>query len=328
MKPLITVIVPVYNIEPYIERCIQSIVHQTWENWELVLVDDGSKDNSGKICDKYAKKEQRINVIHKKNGGQSSARNAALEISNGKWIFFVDGDDYIAPDTLEYLWKFAMEKQCDFVSCAVKHIGFPGIYDSAYKEKCSIYNGKDACKYVLLGVNGFSASVKQTLFKKELLNGIKFLEGHIYEDLEYMVQVCCQANIVGISTSQKYFYCYRSDNSSYYTNTEKKMADLNIVERKIREVLEKQNPEFLPYLNKRMISNYEQVLYYLCDFKSELKLYYKPLKERILSYKYYENDFSKTDQIIHKCLFLNQYFFRFAMLLLRCSKRMFSKLRR
>ena len=178
MKPLITVIVPVYNIEPYIERCIQSILHQTWENWELVLVDDGSEDSSGKICDKYAQKEQRINVIHKKNGGQSSARNTALEISNGEWIFFVDGDDYIASDTLEYLWKFATEKQCDFVSCAVKHIGFPGIYDSSDKEKCSVYNGKDACKYVLLGINGFSASANHTLFSIKLLKGIKFIEGH------------------------------------------------------------------------------------------------------------------------------------------------------
>ena len=79
MKPLITVIVPVYNIEPYIERCIQSILHQTWENWELVLVDDGSEDSSGKICDKYAQKEQRINVIHKKNGGRSEERRVGKE---------------------------------------------------------------------------------------------------------------------------------------------------------------------------------------------------------------------------------------------------------
>lgn len=328
MRPLITVIVPVYNIEPYLERCIQSILKQTWKNWELILVDDGSKDTSGKICDKYAEREQRIKVIHKKNGGQSSARNAALEISSGEWIFFVDGDDYIAPNTLEYLWKFATKKQCEFVNCAIKHIGFSDVYDSPDTAKCSVYNGKEVCKYVLLGINGFSASASHTLFSSKLLKGMKFLEGHIYEDLEYMVRVCCRADRAGTSTSQKYFYCYRPDNSSHYTNTEKKMADLATVEKAIKKVLEKQNPELLPCLDKRMISNYQQILYYLCSFKNELKLYYKPLRKQILSYKYYKTELSKTDQVIYKCLYLNQHFFRLAMLALRYGKRIFSKIRR
>lgn len=328
MKPLITIIVPVYNIEPYLDRCIQSILKQTWENWELILVDDGSQDASGNICDIYAKKEQRIKVIHKKNGGQSSARNAALEIVHGEWIFYVDGDDYIAHDILEYLWKFATKKQCELVSCAVKHIGFHDVHDTNDIENCVVYNGKEAIMYVLLGTHGFSASVKQTLFSKKIIEGMKFLEGHIYEDLEYMVRVCCYADRIGISTVQKYFYCYRPDNSSHYTNTEKKIADLDVVEKAIKAVLEKRNPELLPCLDKRMISNYQQILYYLCDFKNELKLYYKPLREKILSYRYYKVGFSKTDKIIYRCLCMNHYCFRFAMLTLKCGKRMFSKIRR
>lgn len=328
MKPLITVIVPVYNIELYLERCIQSILKQTWKNWELFLVDDGSKDTSGSICDKYAEMEQRIKVIHKENGGQSSARNVALEISNGEWIFYVDGDDYIAPDTLEYLLKFAIKQHCNVVNCAVKHIGFSGVYDPVDTSKCAIYNGKEACKYVLLGINGFSASASHTLFSKQLVGKMKFLEGLIYEDLEYMVRVCCKAERVGISTSQKYFYCYRPDNSSYYTNTKKKVVDLYLVEKAIKETLEKQNPELLPCLETRMISNYQQILYYICSFTSELKLYYKPLRKKILSYKYYKIDLSKTDKVIYKCLCFNQYFFHLAMLALKYGKRIFSKIRR
>ena len=95
---LISVIVPVYNVESYLEKCIDSIIHQTYKNLEIILVDDGSTDNSGKICDVYKEKDSRIKVIHKQNRGLSSARNCGLEIAKGEYIGFVDGDDYIAED--------------------------------------------------------------------------------------------------------------------------------------------------------------------------------------------------------------------------------------
>ena len=96
-KPLLSIIVPVYNVEKYIERCIKSILNQSFTNFELILVDDGSPDNCGKICDEYKKKDSRIKVIHKKNGGLSDARNAGLNIATGKYIGFVDSDDIIHP---------------------------------------------------------------------------------------------------------------------------------------------------------------------------------------------------------------------------------------
>ena len=100
-KPNISIIVPVYNIEEYLPRCIESILNQTYNNLELILVDDGSKDKSGEICDAYAKKDNRVVVLHKENGGSSSARNAGIAIAKGEYLGFVDSDDYIEPDMYE-----------------------------------------------------------------------------------------------------------------------------------------------------------------------------------------------------------------------------------
>ena len=107
MEPMISVIIPVYNVEKYLARCIDSVLRQTYHNFEIILVDDGTPDRSGEICDEYAAKDARISVIHKENGGLSSARNAGIEAAKGQWLQFVDSDDYIA-DLLMYLKKSRM----------------------------------------------------------------------------------------------------------------------------------------------------------------------------------------------------------------------------
>ena len=100
-KCKVSIIVPVYNVEKYVERCIESIIKQSYKNLEIILIDDGSKDNSGKICDEYAEKDNRIKVIHKKNGGLSDARNTGLNIADGEYICFIDSDDYIHKDLVK-----------------------------------------------------------------------------------------------------------------------------------------------------------------------------------------------------------------------------------
>ena len=105
MRDLITVVVPVYKVEKYIDRCVTSIINQSYKNLEIILVDDGSPDNCGKICDDYARKDERIKVIHKENGGLSDARNAGINIAKGKYITFIDSDDYIKYDYVEFLYN-------------------------------------------------------------------------------------------------------------------------------------------------------------------------------------------------------------------------------
>lgn len=120
MKELISIIVPVYNVEQYLDDCLISIINQTYKNLEIILIDDGSTDKSGKICDEYAKKDSRIIVIHKENGGVSSARNAGLRIAKGAYIGFVDPDDWIAEDMYEVLYSNAKKYDADVSVCKYK----------------------------------------------------------------------------------------------------------------------------------------------------------------------------------------------------------------
>ncbi len=122
----ISIIVPVYKVEKYLKKCVDSILAQTFSDFELILVDDGSPDNSGRICDDYAKKDARVRVVHKQNGGLSSARNAGIEVAKGKYLGFVDSDDYIAEDMYELLYKAIIKEEADLSIC--------GIYD-VYEEK-------------------------------------------------------------------------------------------------------------------------------------------------------------------------------------------------
>ena len=119
---LISVIIPVYNVELYLESCIQSICKQSYKNLEIILSDDGSTDHSGKICDKYASLDPRIKVIHKENGGLSDARNAGIEVASGQYFMFVDSDDTISKNTIEKMYFLAIEYQCEIVVCNMVRI--------------------------------------------------------------------------------------------------------------------------------------------------------------------------------------------------------------
>ena len=122
MNELISIIVPVYKVEPYLNKCVDSIINQTYKNIEIILVDDGSPDNCGKICDDYTKKDSRIKVIHKKNGGLSDARNYGIEASIGDYIMFVDSDDYISANMCEILLKTAKKYNADIINCNFEEV--------------------------------------------------------------------------------------------------------------------------------------------------------------------------------------------------------------
>ena len=142
MKILISVIVPVYNTAKYLETCIESILASTFTDFELILVDDGSKDGSGIICDKYSQKDGRIRVVHKNNGGVSSARNAGLEIARGKWITFIDSDDFIKPTFLDGLYKpIKTDPEIEFVHGGVCNWGDGKVI--GYNQKYEDYVGKN-----------------------------------------------------------------------------------------------------------------------------------------------------------------------------------------
>lgn len=180
-EPVVSIIIPVYKVpEQYLRKCIESILAQTLKNIEILLVDDGSPDQCGKICDSYAEKDSRIRVLHKKNGGLSSARNYGCRAANGKWIMFVDGDDWIEPDMCQVMYDAGENKQVQLVMCGiVKDYGKSAIEYEFYLEDGKIYRDQD-CKWLqqqLLVYNGNIAVAYAKLIDRKLL-----IENQIFHD--------------------------------------------------------------------------------------------------------------------------------------------------
>ena len=179
---LISVIVPVYKVEKYIHRCVDSILAQTFTDFELILVDDGSPDNCGKICDEYAEKDNRIHVIHKENGGLSDARNAGIDWafanSDSEWITFIDSDDWIHPKYLEALYNAVKETGCEISICGYEETtGDSPKVDDINLQAVIVSTEDFFCEH---NVNAVVAWGK--LYKKELFREIRYPVGKLHED--------------------------------------------------------------------------------------------------------------------------------------------------
>ena len=209
MTPTISVIVPVYNVEDYLEKCVNSILNQTYSNFELILIDDGSKDESGRLCDILATRDNRIVTVHKKNGGLSSARNAGLKVCKGDYITFVDSDDMIAPNALELMLKHAEEHNAEVV-VSEKITPFNDnnlLPKEAAVANHKIYDGISATKEILCKNTRWEAWGH--LFKSSLWNNTRFPEGLLYEDLATTPFVFSRANKVCIIDTSIYYYFLR-----------------------------------------------------------------------------------------------------------------------
>ena len=216
---LISVIVPVYNVEAYLPRCVDSILNQTYSNLEIILVDDGTKDDSDKICDDYAEKDRRIRVIHKENGGLSSARNAGIDIARGEYLAFVDSDDWIEPDALESLLRTAREQQTELV--------IAGRWDVKAKtgekkkglcpEKLETIPAEEAVRRIFTWDHCDSASWDK-LYHRRLFREIRFPVGKICEDVPIMYRIVLDAGRVAMLDKPVYNYFHR-DGSITTTKT-------------------------------------------------------------------------------------------------------------
>ena len=177
----ISIIVPVYNVEKYLKKCIDSIINQTYKNIEIILVDDGSKDSSGRICDEYIEKDKRIVTIHKKNGGLSDARNEGIKKATGKYLSFIDSDDYIEENMIGNLYKSIIENDSDISTCA-KIIEYSNKKIIKNNKSNFCINNNEAMKRMLT-FDEIDTSACDKLFKKDLFLNIKFPVGRYYEDI-------------------------------------------------------------------------------------------------------------------------------------------------
>lgn len=204
--PTISVIVPVYKVEPYIHRCVDSILNQTYSDFELLLVDDGSPDNCGAICDEYAEKDSRIRVIHQENGGLSAARNAGLDWvfanSDSQWIAFIDSDDWVHRDYLRIQLENALTNQADMVSCGLICVDGKMVEPEMGETKVLCLEPEMA----YFEYYGFFMSACRELYGKRLLDGVRFPVGKIHEDC-YITQIpLFRAKKVAICDAPLYYY--------------------------------------------------------------------------------------------------------------------------
>ena len=204
---MISVVVPVFNVEKYLKKCIESIINQTKKELQIILVNDGSTDKSGKICDSYKEKDKRICVIHKKNGGLSSARNAGINIARGQYIAFIDSDDWIEPDYFELLYKGIEKFNADISVIQFNKIrDFKKIsYISKTYTEWYKYNNEEAMRILFSDkIIGYSAVNK--LYKTELFSNIRYPEGLLMEDKATTYKLIDKSKSIVVNKSQKYHY--------------------------------------------------------------------------------------------------------------------------
>lgn len=204
--PKISVIIPVYEVELYIDRCVESVIDQTYTNLEIILVDDGSTDNCPAICDEWAKQDKRIKVIHKANGGLSEARNFGMDIATGELIGFVDSDDWISSDMYQRLYSNMVENHSDISVCGVEMV---------WEEKKSNISLTSQGNYALNQHEAMEALIRESilkqpvwgkLYKREILRDIRFPVGRYHEDVFWSYQVIGNANKVSVFDTPCYYY--------------------------------------------------------------------------------------------------------------------------
>ena len=312
MDEKISVIVPVYNVEQYLERCVYSIINQTYKNLEIILVNDGSTDNSGQLCDELAKKDDRIRVIHKKNGGLSDARNVGIDEAESELIGFIDSDDYIDEDMYELLINNMKNANADLSMC-----GHFDVYNNVPEaqvndKKTWELSSKDAIKMVM-EAKILSVTAVNKLYKKSLFSDLKFEVGKIAEDAFIMIKLLDKCNVVVATNEKKYYYVHRENSITTQKFSTKFLNVIEAYEQNRKIILEKY-PELQDVAQMRINWAY----FYLLDRLLLDKEYNdKKLENKLISYlKNHSGDiikdslFTKGRKIGFVALLLNRNLYR------------------
>ncbi len=209
-QPLVTMIIPVYNVERYLDKCITSVVGQTYQKLDIVLVDDGSTDNSGEICNKWQQADTRIRVVHKKNGGLSDARNQGIETAEGEFLYFLDSDDYLEEDAIESLYELQREHSAEIVIGTIQKV------DENYRKiiedlgvDFALGRWSELKEIIFNRICAWEACGK--LYRAELFREIRFQKGILYEDLHVFPRLLVESKKTVFCNNLKYNYLQRSD---------------------------------------------------------------------------------------------------------------------
>ena len=288
----ISVVIPMYKVEKYLKKCIESVLKQTYTNLEIILVDDGSPDKCGEICEEYKKKDSRIKVIHKENGGLSDARNKGIDVATGKYVTFIDSDDFIEENYIEFLYNLIQKYNADISIGSHKVIYNNRIIDkSTYKEFSE--NSEKILEKILYD-DGVDLSAWGKLYKIKLFDEIRFPKGRLYEDSATTYKLIHLANVIAVSSRPIYNYVMRNNSISQGDFNLKKM-ELITSTNEMTDFIKKEYPDLEMACNRRMMWAYLSTLSQLAKSKKRNKevekqlLYYikknrnKVLKDKKIS---------------------------------------------
>ena len=279
----ISIIVPVYNVKEQLERCLDSISGQTYRNFECFLVDDGSTDGCGEICDFYAKKDDRFVVIHQKNAGLSVARNNAMNLVTGDYVSFIDSDDYVMPEYLENMVNLLQNNDCDIAKCDY----FKGVFEKdCSMPQIDIFTGREFTERLLTDQIG--SQLWQYLFKKDLWQGVVSPVGRYAQDMMILHIVTDRAKRIVVSTQKLYFYYIdRSNSTSNAPEKKVKGAFDRAIAFKVRyEFALKQN--YIRCLNSLMV--------HVLDFYNNAET----LKQKMRNKNSYSNDQNELSKFLKR----------------------------
>lgn len=281
MNEKICVVVPVYNVEKYVKKCIESIIAQSYSNIEVIIVNDGSTDNSLKVCIESSKDDKRFKVVSKQNGGLSDARNYGMKFCTCKLITFIDSDDYISKDYIKNLYELMLKYNAD-ISCT-NYINF--YEDNSFGKKIKhnrekVFSSQDAIIDVLYQKN-IANSAWGKLYKYELFKGILFPKGKLCEDLGTFYKLFEKASIIAYSTSQDYFYLQRKTSIMGSKFNEKKL-----------DALEFANDIYKKYSKTKIKKSAESRICAECvNLLNQIPKEYEMVKDKVMLYlkKHYKN---------------------------------------
>lgn len=272
---LISVIVPVYGVELYLDRCVRSIIDQTYQSIEIILVDDGSPDNCPAMCEAWAKKDSRVKVIHKENGGLSDARNAGITAANGEYIAFIDSDDWIAPEMLERLFQAIQRDDSDIAACTVEMVWDDGSPNHLLTVRTNCVLNRLEAQRALLEESLLKQPVWYKLYRRETIQEIPFEVGKYHEDVFWSYQAIGNADRVSIIDYVGYFYYQRKD-SIMGNGYSLKRLDVLEACRKRYEYIRVAFPSLERSAKQRIVAN--------CIYQGQMALLYLSKEEQEIAF--------------------------------------------
>ncbi len=254
-QPLISVVVPVYNVAAYLAQCLKSIAVQTYRNLEILVVDDGSTDKSGRIADEWALHDNRFVVVHQPNGGPAEARNAALDIAKGDYVAFIDSDDLVLENYVERLLETLIAYNADIAICGFVNFreGSLPILDEekTNEERHVVYNRHEAMLSFFYQKD-IDSSPWGRIFKRELFDGVRFPKNRIFEDLAIYYPLLQKVETV-VKIEER-LYCYRLHSGSIMGRFSMKRADVLDILEDLENRITVENPQYLPAVRSRLLS--------------------------------------------------------------------------